>query len=302
MGIMFKLKKRYALKVSLLALLLFSTSGIVLAFVATDIYWGDSMLNQAGAIELRADASKPSIDLSNDLTVDYDVRIKLEDNNKVLLQGGMLEVEQGLKADNIQSRYQQLRMNSYSPYLDFANDLDPNNPYDLRLILVNDDWLALQGGGLMVEGRVIASGYSCMSDERFKKDIVPIQDALSKLQMLKGVQYFWRTDEYSERHFSRSKDLGFIAQDMEKVFPELVSTDYKGYKSIEYAKLSAVIIEAIKEIKSQSDAKMSGYDKKIALLEKENNELRGKVALLEKMNNRISLLEKALIEKNIAAR
>jgi hypothetical protein len=58
---------------------------------------------------------------------------------------------------------------------------------------------------------------------------------------------------------SKRKKLeeNFIAQEMEKVLPELIVTDKDGYKSMIYERLAVVLVEAVKELKAQSDAKIS---------------------------------------------
>ncbi|MBP5667829.1 MAG: hypothetical protein IKO46_08205, partial [Salinivirgaceae bacterium] len=63
-----------------------------------------------------------------------------------------------------------------------------------------------------------------------------------------------------------------IAQEVEKVLPELVYTDEAGFKSVDYTKLSPILIEAVKELKTEKDE-----------LEKKNNALEAKVERLEKM-------------------
>ena len=88
--------------------------------------------------------------------------------------------------------------------------------------------------------------------------------------------------------------MGFIAQDVEKVFPELVFTDSKGYKSMSYDKLTAVIVEAMKEMKSGSDTKISSLEKKISSLNKENEILKQRIAILEKVNERVAKIEKIM--------
>jgi hypothetical protein len=51
--------------------------------------------------------------------------------------------------------------------------------------------------------------------------------------------------------FTGRKQIGFIAQDLEKIFPEMVFTDDKGYKSIDYSRLTPVLVETIKEQQKQ---------------------------------------------------
>jgi len=92
------------------------------------------------------------------------------------------------------------------------------------------------------------------SDIRWKKDIREITNPLEKIMRLRGVEYKWRSDEFKENNFPQDKQIGIIAQEMEKEFPELVTTDNKGYKGIAYDKFVAVLLEAIKEQQEQIQA------------------------------------------------
>jgi hypothetical protein len=107
---------------------------------------------------------------------------------------------------------------------------------------------------LHVNGTVSSTGYYQSSDSRLKQDVKPVAGALEKLMRIQGVSFQWKKD--------KTKDYGVIAQSVEKVFPELVSHDNEGIKSVKYNGLSAPIIEAIRELKD------------------ENNELRAELAQL----------------------
>lgn len=102
-------------------------------------------------------------------------------------------------------------------------------------------------GNLTVVGTMIASACTCPSDLRYKKNITPYTSALDKVLSLEGVYYDWKQDEFPEKGFTDAKQVGFIAQDMEQVIPELVMTDTEGYKSVNYAAMTVVLLEAIKE-------------------------------------------------------
>jgi hypothetical protein len=67
------------------------------------------------------------------------------------------------------------------------------------------------------------------------------------VENLQGVRYLWKSNEYPERHFSDARQIGLVAQDVEQIVPEVVTTDSEGYKSIDYSKLTAILIEAVKE-------------------------------------------------------
>ncbi len=64
---------------------------------------------------------------------------------------------------------------------------------------------------------------------------------------LNPVNYQWKTDEYPEMKFSNGTQLGFIAQDVEKIIPEVVTTNNEGYKGISYEKIVPVLTSAIQE-------------------------------------------------------
>ena len=85
------------------------------------------------------------------------------------------------------------------------------------------------------------------SDARLKTDIRPIDTPLSKIMTLNGVYYMWDRQNYPQMSFSNDRQIGLIAQDVEAVFPELVTTDANGYKQVDYERMTAVLIEAIKE-------------------------------------------------------
>ncbi|VVB83410.1 Chaperone of endosialidase [uncultured archaeon] len=102
------------------------------------------------------------------------------------------------------------------------------------------------GTGTLLTSTSVSSGsFLYTSDKSLKTNIVPISNALEKLQQLNGVSFNWKA--------TGRADDGLIAQDVEKDFPELVSTDSAGLKSVEYGNLVGVLVEAIKEQQKQID-------------------------------------------------
>ena len=92
-------------------------------------------------------------------------------------------------------------------------------------------------------GLLTSTDYNSSSDKRLKKSIKQIDGALAKVNKLKGVSFEWKE--------SGTQALGLIAQDVEKVIPELVTTDDNGFKGIRYNNVIAVLVEAIKEQQDQ---------------------------------------------------
>lgn len=102
--------------------------------------------------------------------------------------------------------------------------------------------------GLLVAGDIRnTGGLLHSSDIRFKDNIEKIPSTLAHIQNLRGVYYNWKIDEFPDRNFNDKRQIGVIAQEVEKEFPEIVDTDEEGYKSVDYTKLSAILIEAVKE-------------------------------------------------------
>jgi hypothetical protein len=103
-------------------------------------------------------------------------------------------------------------------------------------------------------GTTLADAWTPRSSIRFKENIHPIAGATEKLLKLQGVYFDWKD--------SKKKSLGLIAEDVGKVFPELVNYENNGKnaKSLDYDKLTAVLIEAIKEQRQQNEALKSRID------------------------------------------
>lgn len=111
----------------------------------------------------------------------------------------------------------------------------------------------ISGYSASFTNNVCAANISCVSDLRYKKNIVPLENSLSNILKTNGVRYDWKQEEFPEKHFSDKNQIGFIAQELEKIFPEMVITDEKGFKSVDYARLTPVLAEAIKELTMRNE-------------------------------------------------
>ena len=98
-------------------------------------------------------------------------------------------------------------------------------------------------------------GGTCASDARFKHHVTPITDALSRVSLLRPVHYRYRTEEFPGRGFGTGMESGFIAQELQSVYPELVVADDDGYLKVRYGlDLQMETIAALKELKIEKDA------------------------------------------------
>ena len=112
--------------------------------------------------------------------------------------------------------------------------------YDVNNTTYYGDF-ASTGTSLNVAGDVVAYA---SSDIRFKDNVIPISNPLDKIKQLSGYTFQWNQLSHKE---TDKKDIGVIAQEVEKVFPEIVDTRSSGYKAVDYSKLTALLIESIKE-------------------------------------------------------
>ena len=106
------------------------------------------------------------------------------------------------------------------------------------------------GGGHSSSGGSHSFGGGRRSDYRFKKNIQPLTSSLDKVIALQGVSYDWKITEFPDEDFDNVKQNGFIAQDVEKLFPNLVYTRPDGFKTVDYEMLVPSLTEAIKELKA----------------------------------------------------
>jgi ABC-type uncharacterized transport system ATPase subunit len=178
------------------------------------------------------------------------------------------------------------------------------------------------GGGMTVDGNVgigtLAPGYKLdvngtirgfgitdSSDIRLKEEIIPLKNDLEKINKLQGVSYFWKDREKS----GDKKQIGLIAQAVEKIYPEFVETDKAGMKSVNYSHIVAPLIEAVKSLynkvlgldeklalqerkisskadKTETDSKILKLESENAKLKKENESIKARLDKIEKALNR----------------
>jgi hypothetical protein len=89
------------------------------------------------------------------------------------------------------------------------------------------------------------------SDERLKENVVTISGSLDILKQINGYYFDWVPMEGI--HENEGHDIGVIAQEIEAVLPEIVTTRENGYKAVKYEKIVALLIESIKEQQKQID-------------------------------------------------
>jgi hypothetical protein len=89
------------------------------------------------------------------------------------------------------------------------------------------------------------------SDERLKENIYVLTGSLEMLDKIHGYSFDWRT--MPGIHENEGNDIGVIAQEIEKILPQIVTTRDNGYMAVKYEKLVALLIESVKELKKEVD-------------------------------------------------
>ena len=135
--------------------------------------------------------------------------------------------------------------------------IQPSTPTD---VYEGDLWLNTTTNSVLVwdgsvwfefpQGVDSAAGGLAVSDQRFKDNVIGIESPLDKVTQVRGVEFDWNTGPREGEH-----DIGVIAQELETVFPELVqnksSFGVEDAKAVDYDKLTAVLIEAVKELRDE---------------------------------------------------
>jgi len=93
---------------------------------------------------------------------------------------------------------------------------------------------------------------SCTSDRRLKMNIRPLANVLEKVAEIRGVSFNWIEFSKDLVASTAQRSIGVIAQEVEAVFPEAVTSSDNGYKAVDYNALTAVLLQAVKELKMEN--------------------------------------------------
>jgi hypothetical protein len=130
------------------------------------------------------------------------------------------------------------------------------------------------------------------SDRRLKEAVRPLERSLEKVLALRGVRFHWKQD------FPKTDRIGFIAQEVESVLPELVFTNpTDGFMGVNYAEMTAMLAEAIKEQQELIDALTASLHEANARLEELRSENDARFAAFDRRHRELEDMVKQLQEK-----
>lgn len=142
-----------------------------------------------------------------------------------------------------------------------------SSPTQLLDVNGNARFRAVGSGGYSAPLNITSDGIltTSTSDIRLKENVRTLENSLDKVMHLRGVSFTWKENP------GMGTRIGFVAQEVEYVYPELVFTnEVDGYKGVNYAEFSAVLVEAMKELKSE-----------VNRLEAENDQLKSRLQEIE---------------------
>lgn len=137
------------------------------------------------------------------------------------------------------------------PSVNLTSELKTTNQIDIQILNQSTSKTtgALKVAGGVGIGKTLNVGEDVVayasSDERYKDNIIPIRNPNEKIKQIGGYTFDW-----NDKHeiFKGKKDIGVVAQEIEKVLPEIVETRDNGYKAVKYEKIVALLIESNKEL------------------------------------------------------
>ncbi|MEX0988287.1 MAG: tail fiber domain-containing protein, partial [Bacteroidales bacterium] len=168
-------------------------------------------------------------------------------------------------------------------YGDFNNNtLKINGTMGISRLASTSYGLMVDGGSSSYYSMIVYKGayaygygFNSASDIRLKRDVRKLENSLDIVNQLNGVTFRWTEESGSS---TEHEHIGLIAQEVEKLLPQLVVENAEGYKGIAYDKITAVLIEAVKEQQQEIEA-----------LKKENESYRG-------LADELKLIEQRLLE------
>jgi hypothetical protein len=167
-----------------------------------------------------------------------------------------------------------------SEYLSFRLSCNPNcDTSETRI-----ERMRITTGGVSIPGSLTVAGSNVTSDERLKKNIEPLSKNIDLISQLHPVKFQWKD---SKAPGMKGIQYGFIAQEIEKIFPSLVVTDDRGYKAVSYISIVPMLVHSFQEQKSNQNQLGTEVELLANKMKKEKDEFSSKYSTL--LDEQISL-------------
>ncbi|MCB0378411.1 MAG: tail fiber domain-containing protein, partial [Bdellovibrionales bacterium] len=286
-----------------------AANAITTALIAADtIVAADIATNGVGAAEIAAGAvgtseiANGTVAVADLNTASVDTRyLRINANQETTGNHTFRNTAPTLFMRDTDHRSGMIHVNSGHFYVITANGTDsttmaPNGTYypiDINmtndLITLGGSVQILDGGTLNVAGAVTAPSFISTSDARLKMNVETLDGALGAVSKLRGVSFDWIKNGEPE--------IGFIAQEVEEIFPELVVTDPEtGIKAVKYSNIVAPLVEATKELKVKCEATEKDKERIAEIVKKHGRQLASHESRLNKLEKENKELKKELEE------
>ncbi|MEO1652530.1 MAG: tail fiber domain-containing protein [Bacteroidota bacterium] len=140
---------------------------------------------------------------------------------------------------------------------DWGTDVSGPN-HTARLVIANNGNIGIgdylnndPSEKLTVDGNALAVSYLTLADQNLSTEVQPLNNALESLQEMQGVSYAFDQESNLKRNLPGGRNFGLIAQQVQKVYPELVQEDANGILAVNYDGLIPVLMEALKAQQAQ---------------------------------------------------
>lgn len=173
--------------------------------------------------------------------------------------------------------------------LRFGAENSPGTDYVEHLRIGGDGNVGIGTSGpstfrLTVNGSAAKPGggaWSVFSDSRLKQNIAPMTGTLDKLLTLRGYSFEYLPDAIETRLAAPGPQLGLLADEVEQVFPDWVDCDVDGYRYVTERATTALMVEALRDLRAEKDRQLAERDARLEALERQNAELRLRLDRLE---------------------
>ena len=223
-------------------------------------YIQDVTLDTYGHVTGLTSATETVTDSGNTIT-SIGTSGDLSSGNITLIPGGATTISksgQNITISSTNTQYSNLNQFTNGPgYTTYTSNQATNNNSNVKFDgLRVGDTTAAPANTIQCTGDVVAFA---SSDERLKDNLSPITNSLEKVGQLKGYEFDWNDKQVVHS----GHDVGVIAQEVEKVVPEIVETrEHDGYKAVKYEKLVPLLINAINDLKAEIE-ELKSINKKV---------------------------------------
>lgn len=164
--------------------------------------------------------------------------------------------------------------NATSPNMDFFTiGTNPGGNWNPTFGFRSDGFASKPGGG----------SWGTISDPRTKHDVSPLRGTLDRLLSLRGYQYHYNDAEVKKGRALPGLQIGLMADEVERVFPDWVSRDTDGMRMVTERSTTALMVEALRDLRAEKDEQIKRRDEKIELQGREIEELKARLQRIEEM-------------------